>query len=334
MNIKLDIPESFFQGEERSGYYVKPEMKKVWAVELDLLAEFARVCKKHNLKWFASGGTLLGAARHKGFIPWDDDVDVVMMRKDYERLHEIAAEEFRHPYHLSSKQELVTRALGFGKLFNEDTTMFDNAGWFYTLKHNGNLSFSQGIYIDIFPMDGVPDDEQAAAKMFREARLPAYKSYLASRLLNYYPSNIKWKRPIKAAIHFAAKVLGFVKYCSYANIKYFQKFDEAIKSGDINHNCSKVAELCWLLSTTTVKERFCTTPSSIYPRIYDRSFFSETVELPFEMLQLPAVAEYDKVLTQLYGEWREFKIQGPHGSFYDTERSYKYYYEHTEFLPN
>ena len=100
MNIKLDIPAGFFEGEERCGYYVSPEMKKVWAVELDLLSEFARVCKKHNLKWWICYGTLLGAVRHKGFIPWDDDVDVVMMRSEYDKLCEVSREEFRHPYSL------------------------------------------------------------------------------------------------------------------------------------------------------------------------------------------------------------------------------------------
>lgn len=323
MNIKLDIPESFFQGEERSGYYVKPEVKKIWAVELDLLAEFARVCKKHNLKWFASGGTLLGAARHKGFIPWDDDVDVVMMRKDYERLHEIAAEEFQYPYRLNTKQEAANRAMTFSKLFNEDTAMFDSSGWFYIIKHKGKLEFSQGIYIDIFPLDGISDDEHVAAKIFRKARLLARKAYFLFKIEDYYsPAITKLRRPIKAAIHFLSEAVGLKKYLPYAKI--FHKLNEVITSGVTDDNSRKVAELCWLGNAWAETSGFFST----HPRIYDRSFFNETVELPFEMLKIPAVAEYDKYLTQLYGDWRACKIREAHGQFYDTERSYKYYYEH------
>ena len=69
-------------------------MKKVWAVELDLLNEFARVCKEHDLKWFAHAGTLLGAIRHQGFIPWDDDIDVTMPRADYIQLCNVAPKAF------------------------------------------------------------------------------------------------------------------------------------------------------------------------------------------------------------------------------------------------
>ena len=86
LNIKLELPEGFLEEEERDGYLVSAEMKKIWAVELDLLNEFMRVCKEHDIRWFADGGTILGAIRHNGMIPWDDDIDVCMYREDYEKL--------------------------------------------------------------------------------------------------------------------------------------------------------------------------------------------------------------------------------------------------------
>ena len=90
MNIKIDLPDRFLDAEVRDGYQVTSEMKRIWAVELDLLCEFQRVTDKYGIKYIAEGGTMLGAVRHGGFIPWDDDVDIMMMRDDYDKLCNIA----------------------------------------------------------------------------------------------------------------------------------------------------------------------------------------------------------------------------------------------------
>ena len=102
--LKLQIDSSFFLQEERDNYVVSPKMKKIWAVELDLLNEFARVCEENGLKWFAHAGTMLGAVRHKGFIPWDDDIDLIMPREDYERFCRIAPVAFSNPYFFQNEQ--------------------------------------------------------------------------------------------------------------------------------------------------------------------------------------------------------------------------------------
>lgn len=91
--------DDFLKEENRDGYIVSPLMKKVWSVELDLLSELDRVCKKYDIKYYAAFGTLLGAVRNKGFIPWDDDIDVCMLRDDYARLKEVAKDEFSGKYY-------------------------------------------------------------------------------------------------------------------------------------------------------------------------------------------------------------------------------------------
>ena len=85
----------------RSGFLVKSDRKKLWNAELEIYNEFRRICEKYNLRFFAGHGTLLGAVRHGGFIPWDDDMDFAMFRPDYEKFKEVARKEIQYPYFLS-----------------------------------------------------------------------------------------------------------------------------------------------------------------------------------------------------------------------------------------
>ena len=309
MNIKLDIPESFYQGEERSGYYVTPEMKKVWAVELDLLAEFARVCEKHNLKWWMDAGTLLGAVRHKGFIPWDDDADVIMMRDDFSRLCEIAPHEFRTPYLLSTPEnEEYCRLLPFSKLSNENTTILEKYSTMHMMKYGIKPGYSQGIYIDVFPLDDLPDDESESERFLRRLYRIAHN---ASKLLRwtelYTPAKKLWKRPVKAVLH---------QICSRLKLNghvYFRKFFDTIIAYR-TPDSKRVAKVVFI-GDKNFRTR----------RIWNRSWFDSTVYFPFEMLTLPAPSGYAEVLNHYYGNWHEFFIRERHGGFYDTEHSYTYY---------
>ena len=152
VDLKLKIPENFIAEEIRCGYKVTQQMKEIWAVELDLLSEFDRVCTKYNIKYFACGGTLLGAIRHHGFIPWDDDIDLAMARKDYEKLCEVAPKEFVHPYFFQTEYTDPGSLRGHAQLRNSITTGILKEE--YPLRKKIN----QGIFIDIFPLDGVPED--------------------------------------------------------------------------------------------------------------------------------------------------------------------------------
>ena len=88
----MEISNSYLEDEVREGFFVPSIMKRAWAVELQVLEELDKVCQRHGISWFAEWGTLLGAVRHQGFIPWDDDIDVVMFRKDYEHFLQVAHE--------------------------------------------------------------------------------------------------------------------------------------------------------------------------------------------------------------------------------------------------
>ena len=119
--MKLQIEDSFYQEEERCGYLVSAHMKKVWAVELDLLYQLDQVCKKYGIKYYASGGTILGAERHKGMIPWDDDIDLMMLRDQYDILCS-HADEFKEPYFLQTFDTDEGYFRGHAQLRNSNTT--------------------------------------------------------------------------------------------------------------------------------------------------------------------------------------------------------------------
>ena len=118
----MEYIKDIYRDEMRDGFLVTTDRKKIWQVEMELLAELDRICRRHGLRYFVDYGTLLGAVRHKGFIPWDDDIDVVMMRPDYERLKLVIAREgLREPFFFQTAYtdniELWT-----GKLMNKNTS--------------------------------------------------------------------------------------------------------------------------------------------------------------------------------------------------------------------
>lgn len=138
------LPESFFKEEMICDFLVTEKRKKLWSIGIDLLFAFDRICRKHNLKYFLSFGSLLGAVRHHGFIPWDDDIDVCMPRQDYEVLFSLA-NEFSEPYFLQFPGTDKGYYFSYAKLRNSNTSAIAIPFCFE--------QFNQGIGLDIFPID-------------------------------------------------------------------------------------------------------------------------------------------------------------------------------------
>ncbi len=149
----LEFQEDFFQQEIRNGFYLDVTMKTVWAAELELLQKVAEVCDKYGLAWYAAYGTLLGAIRHEGFVPWDDDMDIWMKRADYNKLMEVLQQELPKGYVVHSA--LSERGNDqFHTCVNNGTGINVSKEW---LEQFHGCPFTVGL--DIFPLDYLPREE-------------------------------------------------------------------------------------------------------------------------------------------------------------------------------
>lgn len=148
----LEFDKDFFEKEERCGFTIEPMMKSVWAAQLEVLEKIDRICKENGIKYFADWGTLLGAVRHKGFIPWDDDMDICMLRPDYLRFIQVIdnyTDELKWDgiYNNENWPTNVTRVVNF-RGFNIEREF---------LKQYHGCPYEVGV--DIFPVDYVPRDK-------------------------------------------------------------------------------------------------------------------------------------------------------------------------------
>lgn len=302
--IKIDIPEGFLEEETRCDYVISKEMKAVWAVELDLYAELKRVCDKHHLMLLGDGGTVLGAVRHGGYIPWDDDMDFMMPRDDYDRLCAIAPEEFKYPYFWKTEYTDPGCIRGHAQLTNSETTAILNS------ERSLHFKTNKGIFIDIFQFDNVPDDlaertsyiEQIVEVRHKMARYPAW----------HYGVNQSTgiKRIVKGVMLPIFKVFNR----QYHN-KYFEEL-ELLRHKYDKQTTTEWANLGMALDTKSWRRL-----------VQRKDWYDEIKKVRFEFMEIDILGEYDAYLSHVYGDWHKM-IRGAsmHGSvFFDPYTSYKAY---------
>ena len=124
-------------------------LRCLWDVLLQIYREFSRICDKHHLRYYACGGTALGAVRHKGFIPWDDDLDMFMPRPDYKKFITIVAHELPQGYYWRSIETDSSMDVPFGKLYCKNDAILAKA-------RSSGYKLANGAAIDVLPLDGVP----------------------------------------------------------------------------------------------------------------------------------------------------------------------------------
>lgn len=279
----------FLQPEIRCDTYIGPNMKAVWYAELEMLDLFIKICNKHNLTYQLVGGSLIGAMRHKGFIPWDDDIDVGMLRTDFDRFVELAKLELPYPFFLQTSANDEGRNIDYVQIRNSETTAID-------LRYvEEKPLYNQGIFIDIFPIDGVGTEESLKKQYETISRLRKIYS-------NAYKKNTQGKAYIKHIISEGIlRVIG--------NNRFRQMRENVFRKNTIEE-CSEVGLVSFLFNNNR-------------RNYWDKEWIQQTMEVPFEYLTVNVPIMFDKVLSKTYGKWKVFeKGAAMHGGidFQPTQR--------------
>lgn len=267
------------------------QLNEIKRIELEIFAEFIKVCKKLNLKYYLLGGTLLGAVRHKGFIPWDDDIDVGMLREDYEIFISKADKLLPNNLFLQTSKSDPNVPFNFCKIRNNNTTFVEKSVKSFKINH--------GVYIDIFPLDFYPN-----------GIVPRSRFKLKKKLLD-----VKIRKSFdlpfpKGIIARAALILSSFIVRDYR---------EAVRKKDFLFKLTKKSNLI---------ANHCGAWGD--KEIVPAEWYGEGDVLEFEGISVIVPKEYDKWLSRVYGNYMELppmekRIPHHYVEICDLSKSYKEY---------
>lgn len=246
------------------------------AVELSILNAVGFLCDKFGIKWWLDGGTCLGAMRHKGFIPWDDDIDIGMMRSDYDRFCSIASTELPDGYSFHDSRNSSGYAAMFCKVY-KDGTRFEN-------QEGRDSGSAMGIFVDVFPYDYLYEEPEIRSRQLKLALNAQRRSYL------YHSGNITV--PHRGFLGFiekaACKALHFIERAFNKDpLEYQRQFNRAIPDSSVGAVGRECLTLAW---------------PNMNPVSVDDIFPLAQAEFEGELYPVPRLT--DKYLTTMYGDWR------------------------------
>ena len=251
------------------------DLRRLQLAELDILKIFIDLCDKLGMPYYLMGGTLLGAVRHKGFIPWDDDVDVALTRPDYERFLKEAAALLPEGYYLSTFENNPDHTRYLTRIECDKVKVLETG---FEKEHINNA------WIDIFPLDGMPNNPlrrklHGFHLLYRRALLQ-FSQF--DRIVNLKLKNRPWHERI--LVWFGAKT-HFGRHLDTK--KQLRKIDRCLKKYDYD----KCDYLVNFMGAYKLKEMF---PKALY---------GNGAWYPFEGLSLMGPEHYDPILTQMYGDY-------------------------------
>ncbi len=242
------------------------EIKKIL---VEILVVVDRFCRENKLIYFLTGGTLLGAVRHKGFIPWDDDIDIAMPRESYERLLRTFNRNRKDHYRIIDVSNTKNYYLQFAKVIDNQTVWHEEFA----------KAIDIGVYVDIFPLDYIGSDYAKAKALNKQTEF--YRKLLRAKVYGWYGTR-KWYRNLMAMSFSVLPI---------STKTIIKKIDKLSRSYEKDSNSKYAAVMVFM----AYGER----------EIMESKWFSKIIELPFENHTFCAPAEYDSVLESLYGDYME-----------------------------
>ena len=252
-------------------------LEEVHQGSYEILKAFSKICDEQGWKWFLHYGTMLGAIRHKGFIPWDDDIDIMMPRPDYD--------QFKH-YFMEKSESLYPL-----KLFDKETVkeyphllprVSDQR---YHLIFDNEVDYGIGLFMDVYPLDGVGNDKDTAIKLTRKTKRLASLCFLTSRK-KYATDNTdsKLKMIIKFPAYLWARLMGSQHYINRINT-----LTQTFSYKDSKY----VACAAWPSGKKYGRER----------DVFEKRVFDTTEMVRFEDGEFPVPIGYDEFLSTTYGDY-------------------------------
>jgi lipopolysaccharide cholinephosphotransferase len=241
------------------------ELRALQLVELELLLEVDRICRKCGIDYRAIAGTLLGAVRHGGFIPWDDDADIELLREDYERFREACETELdTEKFYFQDHIKTPGYRWGYGKLRRKDT-QFVRLG-------QEHMPYEQGIFIDLFPLDCVPENI-----LLRQVH--CFRCFLYRKAF--------WSEV-------GAKTAKGFERAAYLLLR-------KIPPGPLYRSYDRFAKKCNRHKSKWVRTLTFPTPTRDYGFL--RKWSQKSADYLFEGVCLRGIAEYDEYLTFTFGDY-------------------------------
>lgn len=272
----LQFEERFFEEETRDGFLISSMMKKAWAVEMEVLSQVDAVCKKYGIPYYAVYGSLLGAIRHKGYIPWDDDIDIALRREDYLKLIKLLPAELPDGYFVNSYYTCETHDQPWASVVNTRYILQDAE----KIRQFWGCPYVCGI--DVFPMDFVSgnaeeDDVQMNLYGMVFGVAQSFEDYEASGELYKYLPRIEQLCGVSLSDDGTLQRQLLLLADQIAGL-YHEK---------------ESAELTLITSRLTRGNRNFKFP---------KEWFEQSREVPFEHISIPVPAEYDQALRIFFGD--------------------------------
>lgn len=279
-------------------------LSRLWEVELEILDVIESICAELNITWFLDSGSALGAARHSGFIPWDDDIDIGMLRKDYERFCAHAPELLPEGFSLHTAHNDLHYSCFFAKIY-KDTTRFHT-------KESLAIGAEMGIFVDVFPYDQVFSDEALQQKQLAKTRR-------CVKLLHLYHSKhitVPHQGMLGALEKTACYFTHYVVKAIYSRKHLIKAFEDAALAAS-HERYPGQKELCASLAGSINRVIPC---DDLLP----------VSSLRFENKERPVPGNIESYLSRHYGTWEELpppekrKTHLPTEIVFDTTREESY----------